>query len=79
MVDAHTANTRPRNGGKYMTDWISVQEKLPPEYGKYLVVYRILDSTSVDIMIYDTVQKQWLNHQDGVVTHWVPLPEPPKF
>jgi len=61
-----------------MSDWISVKDRLPTLNSDYLV----FANNSIHIMIWD---KHWhsfldldgpLNHED--VTHWMPLPEPPK-
>lgn len=82
-----------------MSDWISVDERLPP-YGQEVLLFIQTKLRNVD---YDTdkeigdsyVCKEkaigciknndlWLNYdQDGFysvsdVTHWMPLPEPPK-
>lgn len=58
-----------------MTDWISVEDRLPPP-GMYL----ISDSNSVYVAEFD---RNWGFCPDvgpwfKSVTHWMPLPEPPK-
>ena len=52
-----------------MAEWISVKERLP-EDGKYVLAY------SAD----DDFMKVEARHHFGVfqITHWMPLPEPPK-
>lgn len=60
--------------------WISVTERLPEEYGKYLCCVKsclFRDAAYQMILGYDQ-----LGFFDGIfsmeVTHWMPLPEPPK-
>jgi hypothetical protein len=66
-----------------MSDWVSVKDRLPNKAGRYLIhvenaanYHRLPD----DIVIAVWVIKQW--GFDGMeynrVTHWMPLPEPPK-
>ena len=60
-----------------MSEWISVNDKLPPIY--------------VNVLIYDTIDnyisnsllnknKQWIGYESNIddITHWMPLPNPPK-
>ena len=64
--------------------WISVEDRLPIENGKYLVIreYSAWERSLRDISIefYSTEFEGWFF--DGTkllgVTHWMPLPEPPK-
>lgn len=46
--------------------WISVKDKLPTEYGEYIVY---TNTHTTEILTY--------NGNTGVVTHWMPLPKPP--
>lgn len=50
-----------------MTEWISVKDRLPQEHKNYLVFTK---HGVTEILKYDG--------DAGVVTHWQPLPEPPK-
>lgn len=62
-------------------EWISVTKELPEELGEYLTRFR-LDGFSPSTMIarWYPVQKVWAVAQcEGVVTHWMPLPAPPKL
>ena len=77
-------------GYRKQSEWISVDERLPDEGGKY-VVYRKLYTglSSVDIINYDTnydghamwyfVDSDWGDCEVNNVTHWMPLPEAPKM
>ena len=68
--------------------WIPVTERLPEEdCCEYLVVvngiYRFVSyERAVEIAVYDEeegwVLEAYPNWQDPIVTHWMPLPEPPK-
>jgi len=56
--------------------WIGVEERLPRSGDTVLVYYRRGDDRGVDIMRYvgRWVTVDWYTK----VTHWMPLPEPPK-
>ena len=72
-----------------MAEWIDVNERLPednnPEY--YQTVILALKNKKVVAGCYRTQDGEWWGDViDGVysnitseVTHWMPLPEPPKF
>ena len=57
--------------------WISVKDRLPEKDGDYLVysTFELVDR----LRFFDGV---WWDYgaecQPGVVTHWMPLPEPPE-
>lgn len=54
------------------TQWISVAERLPGAYGRYISY----NGEDIKIRYFDPVrQGSW---DIGEVTHWMPLPEPPK-
>lgn len=53
--------------------WISVEDELPTEYGKYLVATK---GNVVEVSLYDN--DGWHNWSGGKTTHWAPRPEPPK-
>lgn len=66
-----------------MSEWISVKDRLPEfgqavliytEYGKYDVCDIARDSDG-DIMWHNFIRPR---HTNGSVTHWQPLPKPPK-
>ena len=60
-------------------DWISVKERLP-ETGQEVLMWQECQpyapgSFRYDMCVYNTgVYQPWWKH----VTHWMPLPEPPK-
>ena len=62
------------NAGYRKQEWISVEERLPPKNEMVLIFCggaRELDwicSTGL-----------WYDHDYTLVTHWMPLPEPPKM
>lgn len=57
-----------------MNEWISVKDRLPETYGKYLVACR--GNNIPQIRYYDGVWDVW--NCVAEVTHWMPLPELPK-
>lgn len=65
-----------------MSDWISVKDRLPQVTGKYLCavkdkrgdLWTIASDWSLEM-------KSWFGNYGeikNIVTHWMPLPEPPK-
>ena len=62
----------------YMNKWISVKNGLPEIKGYYLVCYydSYFDSYGIDI-VYFRGKSQWAKC-NKYITHWMPLPEPPK-
>ena len=66
------------NGG----EWISVEDRLPEENGRYLVNVNISHLAfenlyTVAIMAYGKSHGFYLYNDVEKVTHWMPLPEPP--
>ena len=66
-----------------MSDWISVKERLPEVAGEYLVVYHpcYWDDVKEDLRVgIDSFRGKtaWAKKKYQRVTHWMPLPEPPK-
>ena len=62
-----------------MSEWISVEERLPKEDGDYLI-YGV-DHRGFVIMgsdWFDTKCKDFWNNPHGAVTHWMPPPDPPE-
>lgn len=60
--------------------WISVKDKLPPTKGYYLVCTytafyhtQCISKVFFDGKLWGSVRKRYTN-----ITHWMPLPEPPK-
>ena len=62
-------------GYRKQSEWISVDERLPDESACYLV--NIINHFGLDAVTFTYYTK---NYGWGVldVTHWMPLPEPPK-
>ena len=68
---------------KQKDNWISVKDRLPNEKGIYLVTYHSYYWGNVmpEILIgTDTFRGKttWAKNKYQRVTHWMPLPEPPK-
>lgn len=81
IEDIPAADVAPVKHGK----WISVKERLPEEHENVLVAVKspfFVTLLNIDEMEYDEVkeEKTWLLHERGdyKITHWMPLPEPPK-
>lgn len=81
MIDNEpTVEAEPDKG------WISVKDKMPEFNQKVIVVYNDVDPTGVPIrrlVIAElAVDGYWMEgctwHPDTSITHWQPLPEPPK-
>ena len=58
--------------------WISVEERLPEENANYLTygVFLPLGVKAMDLCRFNG--KGWLTTTTVKITHWMPLPEPPK-
>lgn len=61
-------------------DWISVKDRLPEKEGRYLCVKQIGKSGAVYVQVMNGdsygFSLEHIYHDD--VTHWMPLPQPPK-
>jgi hypothetical protein len=62
-----------QDGKRYAWEWISVEERMPP-CGRDVLVATCGGYISIDALRTDG--KGWIDH--GCITHWMPLPEPPK-
>lgn len=74
------------------SDWVSVEDRLPSGNGRYIVCACDANEPLNEQIWGDTVvicaeyyDKCWTWYEgiceydlDGLVTHWMPLPEPPK-
>ena len=56
------------------TEWVSVKERLPTESKNYLVY---TNYGTIMVLHFYHKKKKWISG-DEYVTHWMPLPEPPK-
>lgn len=66
--------------GVTIQEWISVEEALPDDSVEVILCTR---SGIVVTGYYDKYRKNWVQYYAGgalcvVVTHWMPMPEPPK-
>lgn len=82
-----TAPTVPVGG-----DWVNTKDRLPERNGKYIVTAcdegepydkKIWNDTVVVCAVYYKSRWTWEKNNieyslDGIVTHWMPLPEPPE-
>ena len=64
--------------GVTVQEWISVKDRLPDKRGEYLCYYKF-EPDSPDVVCENTYQGSglWLSEMDKV-THWQPMPQPPK-
>jgi len=62
----------------YEPKWISVEERLPEESANYLTygVFLPLGVKAMDLCRFNG--KGWVTAATVEITHWMPLPEPPK-
>lgn len=67
-----------------MKDWISVEVQLP-RYYQHVLIYFVGGLSDKKLMKVDHMiknyngQKEWRHtSSDAIITHWMPLPEPPK-
>ena len=69
-----------------MGEWISVKDRLPENKGRYSaygadLCFGNTPHFMVDKFFYRPVEKIWEYGEydcNALVTHWMPLPEPPK-
>lgn len=60
-----------------MDKWISIKDRLPMDNNYYLTAH--FDSNpSVRTHQFSTTFQMWNSNSGGPITHWMPLPEPPK-
>lgn len=62
-----------------MSQWISAKDRFPNNKGEYLC-FMNTNIISVGRFDPDFDCKEFIlqTEKDGIVTHWMPLPEPPK-
>lgn len=68
-----------------MTEWISVEDRLPPKESEAWYNVVLTHKTRRNMIVrngyYDGYHKRFWGFETTphyVVTHWMPLPEPPK-
>lgn len=77
ILDAPAADVAPTQ------KWISTKDRLPEDDGPVIAIYHFKDNTvryisTLSYFCFDP-QPHWQHESVGlVVTHWMPLPEPPK-
>lgn len=59
-------------------EWISVEDRMPNIEDEYLVVSFSGVVTTMDWMDSEWVSNIFPDEKITTVTHWMPLPEPPK-
>lgn len=69
------------NVGYSKQEWISVDERLPEKNGYYLVYtkYGYIEVERYKTWDDDDLDGGYWWEFEGLVTHWMPLPEPPKM
>ena len=72
------------SNGVTVQEWISVKDKLPKSKGQYIVAYHpcywndVQENTICVGMDSFMGKTRWAKNKFQRVTHWMPLPEPPK-
>ena len=70
------------DNGVTVQEWVSVKDRLPEDSGYYLVVYQDKYngsiSTAFDMYVKCKTDEWWENDFMRDVTHWMPIPQPPK-
>jgi hypothetical protein len=66
-----------------MSEWISVKDRLPETSELVLQrIDRVDEFPTFDLGLYYPEEKRWINRLSSkytcTVTHWMPIPEPPK-
>ena len=72
------------NAGYRKQEWISVEERLPGVSGRYICAVKDKNGHTWTVAgDYSLEMKKWFGLLFGeiknTVTHWMPLPEPPKM
>lgn len=63
-----------------MSEWVSVKDGLPDD-GETVLTYK---NGIVEVQVYEKKRNGWISWQGNwfwsmaTVSHWMPLPEPPK-
>lgn len=72
-----TTDSHRNNADKPM--WVSAEERLPESPGRYLTVSSV---PKYGVRVVDVLRFAgawiWRGNLEIIVTHWMPLPEPPK-
>ena len=83
-VDALAIAQHLINHGVTVQEWISVKDRLPEKHDRFICTYKFNSNSEMqfvgvlDYYAYDQYP-HWQHESAGViVTHWMPLPQPPK-
>ena len=60
-----------------MSKWISVKDRLP-KVGEHVLVFSPITGIKTDFIAFVENDEEDRFFRSGRVTHWMPLPEPPK-
>ena len=72
------------DSGVTVQEWISVEDRLPEKHDRFICTYKFNSNSEmqfVGVLDYYASDQypHWQHESAGViVTHWMPLPEPPK-
>lgn len=79
-LSATVATDLYKAGYRKQSEWISVEERLPEEDGYYLVYtkYGYIEVERYKTWDDDDLDGGYWWEFEGLVTHWMPLPEAPK-
>lgn len=87
-LDIDSTTEHLRSKGYRKQEWISVEDRLPDKEGDYLVfIVDYLGETRMETMkLFRWANRfDWSAHMgsrwedSNTITHWMPLPEPPKM
>lgn len=68
---------KPQTNAEVVREWIPVTERLPKEEGYYLVAHQ-RSGCVAERFYYRDCPDLFVEVTGDPVTHWMPLPEPPK-
>lgn len=64
--------------------WIPIDRKPPPNFQRVIIFYESAQGDAISIAsidnrgLWSTRPNHYLSRTEDIVTHWMPLPEPPK-
>jgi hypothetical protein len=63
-------------------EWINCKKEQPKEFGEYIVAWKVDDGDPlVKVLDWNAIDNRWQDiniNRTHEITHWMPLPEPPK-
>lgn len=75
VIDKTPTLPQPSNEPLTLDGWVSVKDGLPKENKRVLV--HVVNAPTLDVDTDRIVGGQWVRWA-GSITHWMPLPDPPK-